>query len=180
MKHKRILSAICSVSIVGGMIVLPVHGADTDIFSTDFTGSDSVSSWSNAENVYFGTNDIVGNYMIADGNKAAAAPKTDSFSTSGEVCVEFDMMIPTKKADQSTDNTIGGGNTGGLALMQGDTVAGVIGYRGNGQGQPDHILSKGASGSDYINAVAGSKATAYRDQWLHYVMNVNAEKQPKT
>ena len=72
MKHKRILSAICSVSIVGGMIVLPVHGADTDIFSTDFTGS------------------------------------------------------------------------------------------------------------DYINAVADSKATAYRDQWLHYVMNVNAEKQPKT
>lgn len=144
------------------------NAAEGDIYSVDFTGQEAISDWVNAENVSFGTNDTVGNYMIADGAAAAEAPRTPEFTTGNYTCVEFDMMLPKFKADGKTENTIGGGNTGGIGFMQGETLAGVIGYRGSGQGDPSHILSMGATGSDYLNMQTGSTAAAYWDTWLHY------------
>lgn len=44
--------------------------------------------------------------MIADGNIASEAPKTDTFEAGECVCVEFDMMLPSLKADGVTENTI--------------------------------------------------------------------------
>lgn len=175
MKYRKIISALCAASIAGGCVTLPVLGGDTDILSVDFSGEEAIESWSGSGAASFYNDDIVGNYMIADGDAAGSALKTGDFEAEGNVCVEFDMMIPSQKADGTTENAIGGGMTGGLALMQGENVAGVIGYRGNSQGLPDNILSSGGSGSDYLNAVAGSKATAYRDQWLHYIMEVNTD-----
>ena len=144
------------------------HAAEGDIYSVDFTGKDAISDWVNVENVSFGIDDTVGSYMIADGAEVSVAPRTPEFATGDYTCVEFDMMLPTYKSDGVTENTIGGGNTGGIGFMQGETLAGVIGYRGSGRGEPSHILSTGATGSDYLNMQAGSTAAAYWDTWLNY------------
>jgi len=151
-----------------------LNAATSDsIYSTNFTQLNAVSDWSNINNVRFGTDTKVGNYMVTEGAIAASAAKSANFTAGEFVCVEFDMMLPTKKSDGVTDNTIGGGNTGGIALMNGNTVAGVIGFRGSGTGSSDHILSNGGTGSDYVSITAGAKATAYRDMLLHYTFLVN-------
>lgn len=129
MKHCKIISAICAASIAGGCITLPVLGGGTDILSVDFSGGESIENWSGSGETSFYNDDIVGNYMIADGSEAADALRTEEFETAGNTCVEFDMMIPTLKADGSTENTIGGGMTGGLALMQGGNVTAVFSQR---------------------------------------------------
>lgn len=139
----------------------------------DFTDSSSIANWSNASKVSFHKDSLIGNYMIADGAAAGSAPKTPVFESGSNMIVEFDMMLPSKKADGTTDNLIDGGNTGGVALMQGNTVAGVIGFRGNGQGKPDNILSRGGTGTDYVNALGGNKATAYFDTWMHYIFSID-------
>ena len=145
----------------------------SDIYHVDFTSVSAVADWSNLPPTRFENDATVGNYMVVNGAEAGNAPKTALFSANAYVCVEFDMMLPSKKADGSTDNVIGGGNTGGIALMQGNTVAGVIGFRGSGSGTSDHILSKGGAGSDYFNVTADGKATAFKDMWLHYTVLVN-------
>lgn len=139
----------------------------------DFTDSSAIEKWSNTANVSFHRDSLIGNYMIADGAAANLAPKTPAFVSDDHMIVEFDMMIPSKKADAVTDNLIDGGNTGGIALMQGNTVAGVVGFRGNGSGEPDNIISKGGTGKDYLNALAGNKATAYFDTWMHYIFVID-------
>lgn len=172
----RILSFILALSMISSIITLPVRAENQDILNVNFDGEQSIADWDNAENVSFGTDSEIGSYIVAEGADGANAPKTASFTSSDLVCVEFDMMLPTKKYDGATDNTIGGGMTGGVALMQGDKIAGVIGFRGNSKGEPDHALSiTGGSTNDYVNVQAGSKATAYRDTWLHYVVMVNAQ-----
>lgn len=171
---KKISSLIAASMIIN--LVSAVTIAYNPIIEYKFNDIGSVSDWSNNSNITVSENDVVGGYALIDGDSAVSAPRTPDFEVTGDVCVEFDMMIPTNKADQTTPNAIGGGATGGLALMEGTTVAGVIGFRGSGQGTPDHVLSMGDSRNPvYLNAVAGSKATAYRDQWLHYVMMVNTE-----
>ncbi len=148
--------------------------AQSPLYSTDFTSATSVADWSNVDHVVFGNDATIGNYMIADGGSAATAPRSAAFTANNVVCIEFDMMLPNNKSDGTT-NTVGGGNTGGIALMNGTTVAGVIGFRGAGAGTPDHILSTGGTGSDYLNVTAGTKANAYREMWLHYTFLVNTE-----
>lgn len=142
------------------------------IFSVPFVSlaAAGFDGWSNISGARYGTDAEIGEYMVADGSTAASAPKSAAFDYGSFVCVEFDMMIPGKKADGTSDNLIEGGNTGGIALMEGDTVAGVIGYRGNGKGEPDNILSQGGTSSDYVNALGGTKATAYFDRWMHYIV----------
>lgn len=141
----------------------------------DFTENSSVADWSNISNVRFAQDTEIGNYMVADGASAESAPKTPAFKAEKYMIAEFDMMLPSQKADGVTANVIGGGMTGGIALMQGDKVAGVIGFRGNGKGEPDNIISTGASSTDYVNALAGNKATAYFDTWMHYTLVVDTE-----
>lgn len=151
------------------------HAAEGDIYSVDFTGQEAVQDWSNIENISFSTDDMIGNYMVVDGASVSNAPRSPSFVTGDYTCVEFDMMLPSYKADGKTENTIGGGNTGGIGFMQGETLAGVIGFRGSGQGDPSHILSMGETGSDYLNMQTGSTAGAYWDTWLHYKVIIDTK-----
>lgn len=93
--------------LIGLVLMIPhISASAKSIYSIDFNGLDSVKNWSNAESVSFETDEIVGNYMIADGNIASEAPKTDTFEAGECVCVEFDMMLPSLKADGVTENTI--------------------------------------------------------------------------
>lgn len=131
--------------------------------------------WSNISGARYETDSEIGDYMVADGNVETSAPISGDFDYGNYLCIEFDMMIPSKKADGITDNIIGGGNTGGIALMNGSTTAAVIGYRGNGNGDPDNIISTGGTSSDYVNALGGTKATAYFDRWMHYVIITDTE-----
>ncbi len=141
----------------------------------DFTDESVLDGWiiEDGAESRFETDETVGNYMVMDGASAGTAPRTEDFESDPQMIVEFDMMIPSKKADGTTDNEIGGGNTGGIALMQGTTVAGVIGFRGDGNGNPSHALSKGGTSNDYLNALGGSRANTEFDKWLHYTLIVD-------
>ena len=164
---KKVISAVLTA-----VIALNIAAAAVPLTAMAEGGIDN---WPNASSVRIDSDTDIGEYKVFDGNTAASAPKTEAFDYGNYIRVEFDMMIPSKKADGTTDNTIGGGNTGGIALMEGDTAAVVIGYRGSGSGTPDNILSKGGSGNDYVNALGGTKATAYKDRWMHYVVIADTE-----
>lgn len=174
MKLKRALSAVSAAAVSANM--LTAVSAAEPIIDIGFNDETAVSDWSNNDGITFSYDDVIGGYALIDGSSASSAPKTPDFSVAGDVCVEFDMMIPTNKADGTTENKIGGGATGGLALMEGDKTAGVVGFRGNSGGTPDHIISTGGTKSTtWLLGLATPKSTAYRDQWLHYVMIVNTE-----
>lgn len=174
MKYRKTISAVSAAAAIVNMFA--AVSAAEPVIDIDFRDETSVSDWSNSDGITFSHDDVIGDYALIDGNSAASAPRSPEFSVSGDVCVEFDMMIPTNKADGMTANTIGGGATGGLALMEGDSVAGVVGFRGNSTGTPDHIISTGGTkNTTWLLGLASPKSTAYRDQWLHYVMVVNTD-----
>ena len=157
---KKFASSAIAAALTANLFVAVAPSA----FAEGFDG------WTNISGARYGTDGVIGDYMVADGAAAASAPKSAAFDYGNYVCIEFDMMIPKLKADGVTENTIGGGNTGGVALMNGNTAAVVIGYRGSGSGSPDNILSTGGTSSDYVNALGGTKATAYKDRWMHYIV----------
>lgn len=174
MKYRKTISAISAAAAAVNMLA-SVSAAEP-VLDIGFSDETAVSDWSNSDGITFSHNDVVGDYALIDGSSAANAPRSPEFSVSGDVCVEFDMMIPTNKADGTTANIIGGGATGGLALMEGESVAGVVGFRGNSTGTPDHIISTGGTkNTTWLLGLASPKSTAYRDQWLHYVMIVNTD-----
>ncbi len=172
MRKTNILFSLMLLSIIS--YVSPDLGvcAQNPLYSVDFISPAGIADWKNAGDVVFGNDATIGNYMVAEGSAASTALRSADFKTKKLVFVEFDMMLPDKKTD-GTENTIGGGNTGGVALMNGTTVAGLIGFRGSGSGTPDHILSTGGTSTDYINVTNAGKATAYREMWLHYTFVIN-------
>ena len=139
----------------------------------DFKDENALDGWSNVSGARFEADDTIGNYAVLDGAASASAPRTPEFETAAQMIIDFDMMLPSKKADGTTDNKIGGGNTGGIALMQGDKTAAVIGCRGDGQGQPSNILSTGGTSTDYVNGIVDGKATTYFDRWMHYTVLID-------
>ncbi len=141
----------------------------------DFSDESVLAGWIIADSAQsrFGQDDTIGNYVVLDGAAAADAPRTADFPTVAQMIVDFDMMIPSKKADGTTDNTISGGNTGGIALMQGTTVAGVIGFRGDSKGNASTVISTGSTGTDYFNALGGGNANIDKDKWLHYTLIID-------
>ena len=166
-QSKVLISLLCSIFITS------ISKAQSPLYSTDFTSTTDIANWNNVNTTLFGNNAIVGHYMIAEGSAAATALRSATFTVNNYVCVEFDMMLPNSKSDGTTVNTIGGGNTGGIALMNGTTVAGVVGFRGNGSATADNALSTGGTSTDYMNVTAGAKATATRELWLHYTFLIN-------
>ncbi len=114
-------------------------------------------------------NEIVGEYYIVDGKSAESAVKKE-ISVPENAVIEFDMMLPSLKADKMTRNAIGAGNTGGVALMDNGTVIGVIGFRGDSKGNASNIISMGGQSGDYLNALGGGNASAPFDKWMHYTL----------